>query len=410
MRKSLLDSVSGSVGHEDGEGGTPPSKNRSALRGIAYALIGGSAVIILFSADATGMTQFLGTASVGLLVAGASSMVGGLLGFLFGIPRSLQGSGTSTGPSSGKTQSGNSADDQAGSYGANTNLEQISDWLTKILVGVGLTKLGVLPEKLQALASFVSPGFGALPHPDVIAIAVVLYFAVSGFLFGYLWTRLYLGAALREADVAALGKKISELEKQMSEDAKALGLVQEQLNPRSDSPDVSQGELRGAIIRASKPVKTTIFYQAVDVRNKNWRDEKNKPIMERTIPIFRALVDDDHRDEYHANHGQLGFALKDKRSPDWTEAEKELTKAIEIRGDWRTQGFLFYEFNRAICRIRQEEGNQIGKQPVSPNREEILADLKAVATNDYLFQRIQLDQAVRNWMNANQITEGGLRH
>jgi len=372
-------------------------------------LIGGSAVIILFSASATGMSRFLATASVGLLVAGASLMVGGLLGFLFGIPRSLQGSDTSSAPSSGKGQRGNTGDDQAGSYGANTNLEQISDWLTKILVGVGLTQLTVLAERLRALALFLSPGFGTLPRPDVIAIAVVLYFAISGFLFGYLWTRLFLGAALREADVAALGRKISALENQMSQDAKALSLVQQQLNPRSDSPEVSQDELRGAIIQASPAAKTTIFYQAWDVRGKNWRDDRTKPTMERTIPIFRALADSDLRDEYHQNHGQLGFALKDKKSPDWAEAEKELTKAIEIRGDWRTNGWLFYEFARAICRIHLEEGVQKGKPGASPNREKILADLSALATSDDLLERIQEDQAVLDWMSTNHITIESLR-
>ncbi len=336
-------------------------------------------------------------------------MVGGLLGFLFGIPRSLQASDASTGPAS-KLQSARSAnDDQAVTYRANTNLEQISDWLTKILVGVGLTQLTVLPEKLQAVALFLSPGFGTVQHPDVISIAVVLYFSISGFLFGYLWTRLFLGEALREADVAALGEKISELERQMSQDAKALSLVQQQLNPGADPREIAQEELKDAIIKASPPAKTTIYFQAWDVRSKNWRDEKNKARMERTIPIFRALVESDIRDEYHANHGQLGFALKDKKSPDWAEAEKELTKAIEMRGDWRAQGWLFYEFNRAICRVQLEGDAQKGKAAVSPNREKILTDLRAAASHDEIRKMIEEEQAVRVWLSRNHITIESLR-
>lgn len=65
------------------------------------------------------------------LIASASFLAGGLVGFLFGIPRAVQGS---TAPS-GATQ-----------YQANTNLEQVSDWLTKIIVGVGLVQIGrVIP-------------------------------------------------------------------------------------------------------------------------------------------------------------------------------------------------------------------------------------------------------------------------
>jgi hypothetical protein len=378
--------------------------NREALFGIIGTMIAGVIGVVVFSMSATSIQKCLVAASVGLLVAGASSMGGGLLGFLFGIPRSLQASDTSAGQAPKTIQSSSTAGDQAVTYRANTNLEQISDWLTKILVGVGLTQLTFLPEKLRALAGFLSPGFGDVPHPEVMAIAVVLYFAIAGFLFGYLWTRLFLGEALRAADVAALGEKISELERQMSRDANALSLVQEQLNPRGDTPEIAQKELSDAIMDASPAVKTTIYYQATDVRSKNWREEEAKPVMERTLPIFRALANSDARNEFHANHGQLGFALKDKRTPDWAEAEKELTKAIAIRGDWRTHGWLFYEFNRALCRIHVEKDTQNTKTRVSPNREGILADLIAAGSNDDLLHKITGEQVVLDWMHRNQIS------
>jgi hypothetical protein len=60
----------------------------------------------------------------GVAIAIASAATGYLLGFLFGISRSLQG--------------GDSSESNSQSFPGNTNLEQISDWLTKILVGVGL--------------------------------------------------------------------------------------------------------------------------------------------------------------------------------------------------------------------------------------------------------------------------------
>ncbi len=379
----------------------------SALYCIVYAMIVGLCVIVLYSMSAYGIAPFLVAVGVGFLISGAFSMVGGLLGFLFGIPRALQASDTSGGSNSKTAQSIGTTHNQAAAYQANTNLEQISDWLTKILVGVGLTQLNVLPEKLLALARFLAPGFGNVPHPEVMAISVVLYFTISGFLFGYLWTRLRLGEALHEADEAAMGEKIiDELQKQTSLDAKALSLSQQQLNPRSDSPAVVMDTLRDAIMKASPAVKTTVFYQAWDVRSKNWRDDK--PRMERTIPIFRALIDGDVDGKYHANHGQLGFALKDKSNPDWVEAEKELTKAIELRGDWRTQGWLYYEFARAICRIHLEEEMQKGKAGASPNREKILADLRSVESNDELRQMIEEEPAVRDWMVRNQITMDSL--
>jgi len=383
--------------------GSERTPSNRALYCIVGAMIAGFIVIVLFSINASSISQFLMTVSVGLLVAGASSMAGGLLGFLFGIPRSLQVSDTSAGQSMKRDKTAGTTNERAVTYGANTNLEQISDWLTKILVGVGLTQLTVMPKKLHALALFIAPGFGSIPHPDVMAIAVLLYFTISGFLFGYLWTRLFLGEALREADVAALGEKISELENQMTQDARALSLVQQQLNPRADSPEVDLKDLKEAIIKASPSAKTTIFFQAWDVRSKNWRDDTTKPRMERTIPIFRALADSDSLNEYHKNHGQLGFALKDKKDPEWAEAEKELTKAIGIRGDWRAKGWLFYEYNRALCRIHLEKEMQKGKAGPSPNREKIIDDLRATAANDELRDIIEQDTYVREWMDKNHI-------
>jgi hypothetical protein len=76
--------------------------------------------------------------AVALLVAGAAFLGGALLGFLFGIPRSLAVEATPAGTTAEPVEAGQ----RAALYRSNTNLEQISDWLTKILVGVGLVELG----------------------------------------------------------------------------------------------------------------------------------------------------------------------------------------------------------------------------------------------------------------------------
>jgi hypothetical protein len=104
--------------------------------------------------------------------------------------------------------------------------------------------------------------------------------------------------------------------------------------------------LDSAIASASQPVRVQIFNQAWQLRSENWRDDKTKPKVELTIPIFRALIHSDTQKEYHRNHAQLGYALKDKPRPDWAEAEKELTTAIEMRGPW--QAWLALLANRAV--------------------------------------------------------------
>ncbi|HEX2690659.1 MAG TPA: hypothetical protein VHN14_28780, partial [Kofleriaceae bacterium] len=80
----------------------------------------------------------------------------------------------------------------------NTNLEQVSDWLTKIIVGVGLVELRNLPHDLAMCAAYVAHGLGTTDTSA--AMAIILYFPVCGFLGAYIAMRLYLTQAFAEAD------------------------------------------------------------------------------------------------------------------------------------------------------------------------------------------------------------------
>ncbi|MDQ3181224.1 MAG: hypothetical protein M3Q33_11960 [Acidobacteriota bacterium] len=394
------------------------SDSVKALLTLTGIILLGLLGTLVYALQSSNVAQFVSFAIIGLMVAGASLLAGALLGFLFGIPRTLQQDNpVELNSANTDTLSENRA--QRVNYRANTNLEQISDWLTKILVGVGLTQITVIPEKLQQVAGAVATGLGNSAGSRVFAIAVILFFLICGFLFGYLWTRLFLPGAFRQADLSVLvnrvekasqevkqvNKKLEELEKQTELDAAALSLTQRQLNPSTDIPAVTQEQLNDAIKAASKPVKVQIFNQAQLLRSESWSKDKVK--MELTIPIFRALTESDTKFEFHRNHGQLGFALKDQQKPDWVKAEAELTKAIEMRGNWEENGWIFYEFNRAMCRINQDEAfglEQVSKKEV---REKILADLSAASQSD-LKKIILNDPIIEKWMSQNELTPNDL--
>ena len=93
------------------------------------------------------------------------------------------------------------ASSQAYSLGfvGNTSLEQISDWLTKILVGVGLTQIGQVPTIYGQIATFFGPAIGG-DIGGTVAVCLTIFFPIVGFMIGYLWTRLYLGEELVLAD------------------------------------------------------------------------------------------------------------------------------------------------------------------------------------------------------------------
>lgn len=136
----------------------------------------------------------------GPLFAAFASLTAGLgTGFLFGIPKILQSS----------TLPEVEGDERAASYRqqVNTNLTEISDWLTKIIVGLGLINLKEIPGILHRTAENVARGMNQAAAERHLAFAtgVLVSFAVLGFLYGYLSTRLVLQGAFSRADREASG-------------------------------------------------------------------------------------------------------------------------------------------------------------------------------------------------------------
>ncbi|WIX85510.1 hypothetical protein [Amycolatopsis sp. DG1A-15b] len=126
--------------------------------------------------------------TIGMLLALAAFVIGVLAGFVFGLPRTVQGERP-------KDDMGNSP-----SYLANTNLEQISDWLTKIIVGVGLVEAGSFATWFGRFSMNIGPTLADGTVGVVTAGAVLAYFAPLGFLSGYLWARTFLVVTLKEFD------------------------------------------------------------------------------------------------------------------------------------------------------------------------------------------------------------------
>ena len=387
---------------------TNPHTSSSAFAALAW--VGGFGLVCVFaySFHASNWVSFLSVAASGLMTAVAAASVGGLLGFLFGIPRTLQ-AGEPHDAGDPRHENGTAA-----AYLPNTNLEQISDWLTKILVGVGLTQITAISAWFATVSSVAAAGLGGSDAGRVVASTMIVFFAVCGFLFGFLWTRLHLPRALHDADLGVLAARLRDtadevkqvkdkLDRQAKADATALSLIQRQINPAADGSAVAQEDLDAAVESASLPVKVTIFNQAQNARSKHWKDPATKPMMERTIPIFRALIAADAENRFHKNHGQLGFALKDKSVPDWKAAEAELTRAIEMRRDDQQDGWLFYEFCRAQCRINLDANYVAGQPSASDFQALVLEDLQAAAAGG-LRSIVLTDPDVDKWLKLNNLT------
>lgn len=137
--------------------------------------------------------DYITALGAGLLIAGACFCLGALTGFLFGIPRIINSNPSATPLTSSR-----------GTVIQNDNLVQISDWLTKIIVGVGLTQVNEIPLIFDRLGNLLGPCFSKTPEtPDsissAIALSIVMYFLILGFIACYLWTRFHFSEMLEEA-------------------------------------------------------------------------------------------------------------------------------------------------------------------------------------------------------------------
>ncbi|HVG43448.1 MAG TPA: hypothetical protein VM890_01920 [Longimicrobium sp.] len=356
-------------------------RDREALRALLLLVSAALATEAALSVT-TGWGNWFNAFGSLLLVSAATLVLGGLFGFLFGIPRALQRDVSTASTPSPAT------------YSPNTNLEQISDWLTKILVGVGLTQLGKIPHAIQDLSVYVADVIPA-PRAAPVAGAILIFYTTAGFLIAYLWTRLYLARELKRADSLEIEIQIGNV---LNRDADAYNQVNAQLYPDPEAPAPTQQRLTEVVAGASPAMKAQIFHLARVMRRDNWRESKEK--MERVIPVLRALAAADTAGRFHRTHGQLGYAVKDSREPKWEEAIRELSEAISIRDRLKQQGYRLYEANRAWCRIALEATHR-GDKPSPPEvRQLILADLQAARESD-VGKKISSEEPVQTWLKLN---------
>jgi CheY-like chemotaxis protein len=193
---------------------------KRAIRVVGAALLIGLTSILVFAIQGQSRQAIASILSVGAATAGASFAVGGMTGFIFGIPRSLQElPARQPAPDELAPVAPSPASSLA--FVGNTSLEQISDWLTKIIVGVGLTQLANIPSGLSAIGEFLAPSLGGLDSSVAFGAILVVYYGIGGFFVSYLWTRLYFRTLLEEELGEAAKAHAWEIERKETEAQRA---------------------------------------------------------------------------------------------------------------------------------------------------------------------------------------------
>jgi len=172
------------------------SKGKSIFY-ITFMLAMGVLIICLYSI-ALGTEKFLSVLSISAIIALTSTIVGAFIGFIFGIPRT---------PASKDSEN----------IAANTNLEEISDWITKIIVGVSLVQLNQISGGIVAMGNTLAHGMGDHPSSFVFSVSTMIFYFVGGFFLGYLWSRIYLPKILLTSMEEGYRRKMKEKENELIE-------------------------------------------------------------------------------------------------------------------------------------------------------------------------------------------------
>ena len=235
-----------------------------------FALAGFVIIILYGLAESSARLQSI---SVGLLTAFAALAAGTLFGFLFGIPRyvssgafRIKGAGKPSGQTNGTSETsttktpsragvgaaggggagggpaggGGAGGGPAGGGGAvaadaggggaggggagdgasgalseppnfepSTNLAEVSDWLTKLLLGAGLVQLTHMGPPLASLINNTAAGLSgttaASESAKVIAATIMVTYAGLGFLASYMFTTIVYGKLLTGHAASAAG-------------------------------------------------------------------------------------------------------------------------------------------------------------------------------------------------------------
>jgi len=265
----------------------PVDRYRLLLRLQILAAIG---CLLIFTYSlrfwATGdLLRILGT---GVLVAGAALLSGFLFGFIFGIPR-VGGEKATTRTANGPngTNAGTS-EANLNHITTNSNLVEISDWLTKILVGVGLVELSSFPRRLGELSHYLGIGLrpafcggGACADfatgGEAVGLAIVVFYFTLGFLWGYVWTLLYfqrdLGGLVEKLE---RNKRVTDLimlaeasinEGRLDEAMESIDQALEN-DPKDGRAVLTKGRiLKRQAMNVENPQRKTLLSRALDCAN-----------------------------------------------------------------------------------------------------------------------------------------------
>ena len=161
-----------------------------------------------------------------LLISMAAGLVGAMLGFIFGIPRPISAAEAPPAEAGGAAPPPRVSRQQANkAWQLSTNLTQVSDWLTKVIVGVSLVEAKNAWTAFQSVFVAAAGWLFDMRHGSPALIgSVIVGGSVFGFLFAYLYAALIVSRLIAAID-RDLGEPSPEAELTLQQIPLKEGLV-----------------------------------------------------------------------------------------------------------------------------------------------------------------------------------------
>lgn len=167
-------------------GGRPRLAGDKIQRGVLIVTVAMLVAMIVVAAFLAAAARDGGAGVTAFVLFVAACAVGAVLGFLFGLPRSRVADLSTTQTST--------------FYLTNSNLIKVSDWLTTIVIGLGLVNLGKVVPALRSLGHALHQPLGGRAYSGAIGISTLIVGVLAGFLLCYLWTSIRVRELLEEAE------------------------------------------------------------------------------------------------------------------------------------------------------------------------------------------------------------------
>ncbi len=177
-------------------------------------------VCVFFVALSNPGSSWIPALGLMLLASLGCTITGGFFGFLFGMPRAFAAPNSQAKLDGEDAETSGASANNVGQW-ANNNLLEVSDWLTKIVVGLTLVNLAKLLDKIGKWGETLGLAAGLeIKAAAVVGISIILSAFGYGFIGTYILTRTRLSKLLAKNFLqinASLHQELSDLRDKQEE-------------------------------------------------------------------------------------------------------------------------------------------------------------------------------------------------